>query len=290
MGFLFFVVLGLASAARTPFGPIPDHCVHRIPAGSHISEVNNRTVVSHPTFDKTWVVPRCSREGGSVGIAPLKRAAARGFPSDYNGWLAYTSYKTKRTTFDTFLGNFTVPNNPSSAPQVLYIFTGLQNVDWVPIVDPEPPVFDIIQPVLQYPADSGSGWSVKSWYVTLDQGALYTDEVPCQAGDVIFGNMTRTASTSWFIGSSVSSSGQTAGLSVSKTRLALQPYAYTTVECYGCTSCASLPTNTLSFSGMSLTRLGAPIEPVWTAFTSPNDICNTVAHIRSPSAVDFTFQ
>jgi hypothetical protein len=42
--------------------------------------------------------------------------------------------------------------------QVLYLFTGLQNVDWIPIVDPTPEAFDIIQPVLQYPADSGYGW------------------------------------------------------------------------------------------------------------------------------------
>lgn len=35
----------------------------------------------------------------------------------------------------------------------------------IPIHDPEVPVFDIIQPVLQYPADGGYYWSVKSWSV-----------------------------------------------------------------------------------------------------------------------------
>ena len=42
---------------------------------------------------------------------------------------------------------------PAALPQVLYLFPGLQDVDWVPVVDPEPPAgqFDIIQPVLEYP-------------------------------------------------------------------------------------------------------------------------------------------
>ena len=37
---------------------------------------------------------------------------------------------------------------------------------WIPKVDPEPSQdFDIIQPVLQYPGDSGNYWSVRSWCV-----------------------------------------------------------------------------------------------------------------------------
>ena len=47
------------------------------------------------------------------------------------------------------LSTNSVPNAPQNDPEVLYIFTGLQNVDWIPIVDPEPPVFDIIQVVKQ---------------------------------------------------------------------------------------------------------------------------------------------
>lgn len=55
-------------------------------------------------------------------------------------------------------------SSPASTPDILYIFTGLQNIDWIPKVDPEPSAaFDIIQPVLQYPGDGGDYWSVKSW-------------------------------------------------------------------------------------------------------------------------------
>ncbi len=66
---------------------------------------------------------------------------------------------------------------------------GGQNKDWIPKVDPETESvgFDIIQPVLQYPGDLGNYWSVKSWYVTTDSGAIESPERKCNPGDTIFG-------------------------------------------------------------------------------------------------------
>jgi hypothetical protein len=51
---------------------------------------------------------------------------------DYDGWLAYTTFHYPQG-IDSFLGYFSVPNNPQNVPEVLYLFTGLQNVDWIPI-------------------------------------------------------------------------------------------------------------------------------------------------------------
>lgn len=141
------------------------------------------------------------------------------------GWLEYTAFEDPKG-LDTFLGTFSVPDVPKDVPQVLYLFTGLQNikcdhcsraphhtrclivccgacasVSWIPKVDPEPSTdFDIIQPVLQFPGDAGNYWSVKSWYVTLKGGAYYSTEVPVKPGDEIFGNMTRTGPTSYVVG------------------------------------------------------------------------------------------
>lgn len=118
------------------------------------------------------------------------------------------------------MGYFSVPDAPQQNPEVLYLFTGLQNIDWIPIVDPDPSgPFDIIQPVcfskfnlyficsfksffqvLQYPGDGGNYWSVKSWYVTLDSGVVVSDEIPVKVGDTIFGNMTRLSGNNWYIG------------------------------------------------------------------------------------------
>lgn len=82
--------------------------------------------------------------------------------------LLITIHKTRLSTlfWDTFLcltspRKFLMQDGPSSRtdsnipsltfPKVLYIFTGLQNFDWIPRHDPERQSsgFDIIQPVLQ---------------------------------------------------------------------------------------------------------------------------------------------
>jgi len=211
------------------------------------------------------------------------------FPADYDGWLAYTSFNyAAGTTLDAFTGYFTVPSTPAVAPQVLYVFTGLQNVDWVPIVDPIPKVFDIIQPVLQYPGDNGNYWSVKSWYVTLE-GAQVTAEVPLSVGDSIFGNMTRTGVDSWYIGGTSTQTGKTAGLKSQHNVLKNQPWAYCTVECYGCSGCPTEPTQSIEFTKLVLLADGSPVTPQWEAFQSPNPICNTTAHINAPDSVTFTF-
>ena len=169
-----------------------------------------------------------------------------------------------------------------------------QNVNWIPKVDPEPEVFDIIQPVLQYPGDNGNYWSVKSWYVTLNSGVLVTPEISCQPGDVIYGNMTMTKSGmfsgTWFIGGTNWRTGQTAGLSADKARLKKQPWAYTTVECYGCQDCSFLPTNELIFSGMTAAVKGTNAPLSWTAYTTPNPVCHTTAHIQSSERVTYSFQ
>jgi hypothetical protein len=64
----------------------------------------------------------------------------------------------------------------------LYFFPGLQNIDWIPKVDPEPlTAFDIIQPVLQYPGTLPGLWDLKSWYVTINSGALTSKAVQVNA-------------------------------------------------------------------------------------------------------------
>ena len=84
-----------------------------------------------------------------------QRRLQRPLPADYDGWLQYTVSNTTDMAkgYDGFYGEMSVPDLPKSRPQILYLFPGLQNIDWIPKVDPEPTAknpFDIIQPVLQY--------------------------------------------------------------------------------------------------------------------------------------------
>lgn len=285
---LFLVLVFVASVfgkmVKVPGGrSLPEECVHKVPTGSVVKKTGGRLFVTHPTIG-TILIPKCAAQAKSAD-----------FPSDYDGWLAYTSFVLPNTTgasFNSFLGSFSVPNEPMSDPDILFIFTGLQNVDWVPKVDKPYPTFDIIQPVLQYPADDGFGWSVKSWYVTLNDGALQTDEVKCNPGDVIYGNMTVINDHGdWFIGGTVERNGKTAALTVQRPRLLTQPWAYTTIECYGCTDCNSLPTNECKFTGMTLTdQNNNNVVPKWTAFTTPHPKCHTRASFVTPEVVTYTFQ
>lgn len=174
-----------------------------------------------------------------------------------------------------FLSNMSVPTSlPKATPDVLYFFPGLQNVDWVPKVDPysKSKGFDIIQPVLQYPGDAGNYYSVKSWWVTTDEGALASNEIKLEPGAVIECNMTKTGPQQWFIDAAVSGrAGKKEHTSVTAQglgdRLASQPWAYAAVmECYGCSSCDMLPQHNASsvYSAMQLLdEAGNPITPTW---------------------------
>jgi len=154
---------------RTPSGVFPAECVHSIPSGA--------TMERNPATGRLHV---SLADGTLHAILPKCESGARAsLPSDYDGWEAYTAYNDPQNkTFDSFLGYFSVPDKPKQtpqaipltpppfysplpsftasspsppSPQVLYIFTGLQNFDWIPRHDPERQSagFDIIQPVLQ---------------------------------------------------------------------------------------------------------------------------------------------
>ena len=67
--------------------------------------------------------------GEKVDIPPCQYKRSERLEK-YDGWLAYTTYQYPDGV-EKFLGYFSVPEAPQRTPQVLYIFTGLQNVDWV---------------------------------------------------------------------------------------------------------------------------------------------------------------
>jgi len=246
--------------------------------------IPGRTLVIDPNTNEQTLLPLCpfTRNPNNLN--------RRG--NDYDGWLAYTTYHDP-AGFSSFLGYFSVPQAPQNTPDVLYLFTGLQNVDWIPLVDPEPPVFDIIQPVLQYPGDAGNYWSVKSWYVTLDTGAINSAEIEVASGDNIFGNMTNIGPENWYIGGTSSQTGQTSAITVRhKQRLTSQPWAYNTLECYGCGDCTYQPSNPIQFTKLALLDVNEkPVTPNWVTHVSPNPVCTSNrAQVQSPATVTITFQ
>jgi len=276
-----FIKDGVAYS-HTPAGPYRADCVHTVRNNTHIiwEDAEQRYYAEDPITSVRTLIPLCATEK-KLGETRLQ---------EYDGWLAYTSWKSE-TDVSSFLGYFSVPNKPKYQPEVLYLFTGLQNVNWIPIVDPEPPKFDIIQPVLQYPAEAGNSWSVRSWYVTLNSGVIATDEIPTTPGDLIFGNMTKIGPANWYIAGVSKRTGQSTSFRVSRDRLVSQPWCYNTLECYGCGGgCGYEPTEPVNFSQLAIRdRSQKVVTPVWKAYTSPNNICNDKAVVYNSTFVQIRF-
>lgn len=117
--------------------------------------------------------------------------------------------------------------------------------------------------------------SARCRWVTLDIGAQASSEVRVQPGDVIFGNMTMIGKGAWYIDSVSQATGKHTSLTASGGifggRLDVQPWAYVTLECYGCTSCRSYPQggSTCAFADMQLASSGSPVVPTWQVRSRP---------------------
>eukprot|EP00162_Nutomonas_longa_P008684 comp18719_c0_seq1/m.33985 comp18719_c0_seq1/g.33985 ORF comp18719_c0_seq1/g.33985 comp18719_c0_seq1/m.33985 type:complete len:349 (-) comp18719_c0_seq1:109-1155(-) len=299
----------------TPSGWLLEHCVTiDLPSGAVLESQPDGSV--HVLVDETLerVLPPCERpehipprielavdwghdETASVRVTSRARTAQQ-LPSDYDGWQTFASYNYG-APISAFLGTFSTPDIPKQVPAVDFIFTGLQNINWIPKVDPWPSKeFDIIQPVLQYPANGGNYWSVRSWIVSiagLGGQTAASVEVPMQVGDWVFGNMTQVSSTSWDIISTNTRTNQTTKLTTRKNeRLRSQPWAYVTLETYGANNCDYFPTLPSAFVGMSLAaQNGSAVIPKWTEFMAPaaNLKCSTVnTQIQSPQKVQIRFR
>jgi len=274
--------------------------MHQVPRHSHIIETPEKVVVLFP--NKTEItLPRCSKP--SLRAAPKRKAVSRDVrDSPDDGWQVWTAYNNvNNATFDAFLGYFNVPQNPPNWDGgILYMFTGLQNDNWVPIPGewPTPPGFDIIQPVLQFGGDSEDGggdyWELASWYVTLDAGAVWSTPEQVNPGDLIFGNMTRVGPTSWYIGGHVAKTGVDSSFTVTHTRLRSQPWAYCTLEVYQIDDCNSdFPpaSSAMQFTKLALFDKGGKhkVAPQWQALDNGADHCGATATVQSASAITITF-
>lgn len=113
--------------------------------------------------------------------------------------------------------------------------------------------------------------SVKSWYVTLDSNVYASNEIFVNPGDQVKGIMMNVGPQQWFIESlnpqgnsrkifhfacSCSFPGVSTNLTVTDEEgLASQPWAYNTLECYGCNSCDNEPTGAVHFTSLVIKDL-----------------------------------
>lgn len=239
------------------------HCIHEVPDGSHLTANPDGSTTVLTADGQTTEIPACDTKNGTL---PLRMT---GLPADYDGWLQYTAVNVSTLGltggFDAFTNVMSVPDKPAKEADQLFLFPGLQNIDWIPKIDPEPTSdnpFDIIQPVLQYPSSSWlhrNSWELKSWYVTVNSGALYSSGVSVEEGDSILCNMTRTGPDSWAVIGTLKSTGKVQTQSATNSRLKLQPWAYNTLECYGCQGCSTYPVKPITFTDNKLYQGGKEV-------------------------------
>jgi len=289
-----------AKYVRTPKGLAWDKCVIKVPSGTHIIQEEGKAVkLEYPDGKYEFVKPCSKKVLPQNHFTKKSNLKARDSPDD--GWQAWTAFNNiNNATFDVFTGSFSVPPVPNGWDGgILYMFTGLQNDNWVPINGefPTPPGFDIIQPVLQFgqsPAGGGSFWALASWYVTLDSNVFFSDLENVNAGDIIFGNMSRTAPTTWFISGGVVGSGQSTSISATDPRLLNQAWAYCTLEVYDIDDCSNdFPPSgsAIKFTQLALYDQGGKhqVIPTWQSLNNQGDHCQANANIYSPSSVSITF-
>jgi len=281
---------------KTPFGLAHKSCIHNLPDGVDVLENDDGThLVSTGKIVKT--IPKCPYKTIPIARRNSSNSASKNIPKGFaGGWQAWTTAKSAAATWDSFIGYFTIPNNPKNFNyQLLYMFTGLQNLNWIPGPDapPAPSNFEIIQPVLQYgysPIGGGECWGLASWYVTVGSGYLASNLIPMNPGDEIFGNMTQIGPLSWYINSVQVKSQVSTAISVTRNRLQYNPWAYCTLEVYEDDgSCSEYPDNNLVFSKMKLTQSQKVVYPMWTAHASVSPICKEQAIIKSPLSVEIQF-
>eukprot|EP00486_Rosalina_sp_Unknown_P001255 CAMPEP_0201566522 /NCGR_PEP_ID=MMETSP0190_2-20130828/6350_1 /ASSEMBLY_ACC=CAM_ASM_000263 /TAXON_ID=37353 /ORGANISM="Rosalina sp." /LENGTH=229 /DNA_ID=CAMNT_0047985359 /DNA_START=271 /DNA_END=960 /DNA_ORIENTATION=+ len=214
---------------------------------------------------------------------------------DGSGWQVYTKMDAGDSV-NAFLGDWKVPASPTRNGQILYTFTGLQNIDWVPPEKNPGQPFDIIQPVLQYgrtPAGGGNYWGLASWYVTLDAGAVHSKLIEVKTGDIIFGNMTKTGTESWFINGVDTETNENATLTISRAILKTQPWVYVTLEVYDVTECDQYPPSgtEMPYTKLALYESGNEKTISWTVGTNGQSppICDAKIEVVDAADVTITF-
>jgi len=264
--------------------------VHAVPSSSEVINEGEDGVIIKASNGRIIERHKCHHSMNQTEIREKLGLTVNG-----DGWQVYTKMDAGDSV-SAFLGNWKVPTTPQRNGQILYTFTGLQNIDWVPPEKHPDEPFDIIQPVMQYgrtPAGGGNYWGVASWYVTIKAGALYTKVIAAEPGDIIFGNMTKTGSETWFINSVDLRTKEDAPLTVSKSILKTQPWAYVTLEVYDVESCEQYPPSgtEMPYTNLTLFESGRKTKFEWKVGTNGQSppICGATIKVLDAQDVTITF-
>lgn len=254
------MLLGLGAAAgsyvRVPGGRlVHEDCMHTVPSGTHVEELNNTFVFTHPD-GTTRSVPTCENPDAPVGHLGVGHG---------NAWKTWAQFKAPNSRSVTRLSNtWTVPPAPTvQSNQILYYWNGVEDGG-------NAGGTGVLQPVLEWRA--GSHWGIKSWYVGAG-GTVTSDLVATPSGSVIHGSMEHNGDGTWTV-SGFAEGGQPATLSYTRQSLTFT-YAYEVLEAYTVGSTCSMypPDGGLVFTSTKVAFDGQDVaddDVNWEAFSCPS--------------------
>ena len=127
----------------------------------------------------------------------------------------------------------------------------------------------------------------------MDAGAVHSKLIQVKSGDIIFGNMTKTGSDSWFINGVDLETNENATLSITRAILKTQPWVYVTLEVYDVTSCEQYPPSgtEMPYTNLVLYESGNEKPISWTVGTDGQSppVCDAKIAVKDASDVTITF-
>jgi len=273
--------------AVTPFGLMPKSCVHAVSANQMVVNEPGKTMIRNKeTQEDEQIMGRCS-EQVSILAKEGQRQAEPNSPMLPDGWAAYAFSGKDAQSLTSYNGTWTVPDTPQDeGQQVLFLFTGLQNLYDENGNALRGGVTNIIQPVLQFgvsEAGGGDYWALASWYVDSNNHAHYSVLTQTESGNVIVGTMVlNVTSNIWVISSIDNTTGNSTVLDIATHTK--EPNAFVTLEVYTISKCLEYPTGNVTFANLVF----APaFTPTWTPLTEKG--CEESVTINSDGTVTLEF-
>jgi len=256
----------------TPFGMVPDSCVHQLPQGAILRETDTTVEVLHRngTVEVFPAQPECLKARSIIHHSRLEKRKALSAPAKgrawASGWLDYSCWFTP-SNVNTFTGDYLVPGNPpQDASQVLFYFIGAENM-----VSGEN--VSILQPVLTW-GNGINGWSIASWNCCPQGQTWHSNPLTgFAAGDTLYGEIAVQSDGNWDIVSKYGSQATT--LTVAPIGREFN-WVDVTLEIYTLDSCGQFAVGPTVFSNLALTLDdGSSPTPDW-KFTGPTECSGSI--------------
>jgi len=285
--FLFCVTLGANELTHnsqqvipTPFGYMPQQCVHHVPNGAHLEPTTEGVRVHLSSDAKTaglpplYVIPEdtiCTEHLRTLAnkthhAHPRQWKSTRGLSKD--GWLDNAYWLLPSKVVSSWSANYGVPSNPAGGNnQVLYYFIGVENFDINAT---------ILQPVLGWFGHLGS-WQFTSWNCCPSGQVHYANSINVPSGSTLFGEININTATST-VTSTWNNEHSTLSVATSGRNF---DWIDATLETYFVTSCSMYAKGPMTFSDMKL-QLSDGSSPTPTWKTTAATECGGSIVVNSP--------